>query len=107
PFLPAWRSVVHTIVDIENLSPSQRAILAATAANRGRVQVAMRIDAHGWAAVAGRQVFADSQSREVAEEHVRAVNELQDMQLLRASARRGQYELTNIGWEMSRKLRGT
>lgn len=98
---------MHTLVGIENLSPSQRAILAATAANRGKIKVAMRIDAHGWVAIAGRTVFADPQSREVAEEHLQAVTELQEMQLLRAAGRRGEYELTNIGWEMSRKLRGT
>ena len=69
---------MHTIVDVENLSPSQRAILAATAANRGKVQVAMRVDAHGWVAVVGRQVFADPHSREVAEEHRVARAEFRD-----------------------------
>lgn len=96
---------MHTIVDIENLTPPQRALLAATAANRGKVAVAMRIDAHGWVAVAGKQVFADPASRDVAEQHLQAIGELQELQLLRAAGRRGEYELTNIGWEMSRKLR--
>ena len=96
---------MHTIIDIKQLSSSQRSVLAASAANRGIVQVEMRIDAHGWVVVAGQQVCADPQSRDVAEQTLRAVSELQELQLLRAAAKRGQYELTNIGWEMSRKLR--
>jgi hypothetical protein len=96
---------VHTIIDVASLSPEEKCLLAATAANRGKMQVAMRVDAHGRVAMVGRRVFADPQSRDVAEKHLNAVSRLQDLQLLRAAGKRDHYELTNVGWEMSRRLR--
>ena len=96
---------MHTLIDIDKLSSVQRALLMATATNKGTLQIAMRVDAHGWVVMAGKRVFADPHSREFAEEHLAGVGQLQELQLLRAAGKRGQYELTNVGWEMSRKLR--
>jgi hypothetical protein len=96
---------VHTIVDVASLSPEETSLLAATAANRGHLQVATRLDAHGRVAMVGRRIFADSASRELAEQYLQAVGRLQELQLVRPAGKRDHYELTNVGWEMSRRLR--
>lgn len=96
---------MHTIIAVENLTPLQQELLAAIAANRGLLAIVTRVDLHGHVVAAGKQVFADSRDRTVADAYLAAIPELQAMQLLRSGAKRGHYELTNIGWEMSRKLR--
>ena len=80
-------------------------LLAATAANRGRLQVATRVEAHGRVVMPGWPMFADTHSRQVAEQYLQAVSRLQELQFIRAADKRDHYELTNVGWEMSRRLR--
>ncbi len=58
----------------------------------------------GRAVCANRKSFFDSDDPSVALRYIEAVQSLVELQLLREAGARSNYELTNFGWEMSRKF---
>lgn len=90
--------------DVSSLSRIECELLRAAAANRGQLQVVMRSNTNGRAVVAGKKVFTDPADREVAQRYLAELPRLQEKQLARQSGSRNTYELTNAGWELSRKL---
>jgi hypothetical protein len=48
--------------------------------------------------------FFDRRNREVAQRYLEALHELVKLQILRSAGASEHYELTNVGWEISRKL---
>jgi hypothetical protein len=95
---------MHTVVDVCELSCEEQELLRAAAANQGELQVVVRADTRGQAVCAGRKKFYDPADRSVAQRHVSLVVRLKEFRLLRGAAMRNSYELTNFGWQLSRKL---
>ncbi len=96
-----------TICDPAQLTSQQYELIRVAKHNRGQLTVAVRSDTHGLAVrgrMAGRDVrFFDPQDPSVAEQHLSALRELVD-HLLLSQRSRDVYELTNLGWHLSRKI---
>ncbi len=95
---------MHTIGDVLSLSAAEQDLVRAALGNQGVLEIALRADTHGRAVVAGRKKFFDPQDRTVAEHYISLLAQLKHLELIRESASKNRYELTNIGWQMSRKL---
>jgi hypothetical protein len=95
---------MHTIIDANNLSDEEKDLIRAAVGNQGVLEVALRADTHGRAVVAGRKKFFDPQDRSVAEHYISLLARLKDMELIHEAANKKAYELTNFGWQISRKL---
>ena len=95
---------MHTIVDVSNLSDAEKDLIRAAVANQGALEVAIRADTQGWAVIAGRKKFFDPKDRSVAEHYISLLSGLKDMELIHEAANKKAYELTNFGWQISRKL---
>ncbi len=95
---------MHTLVDVHELSPEEQELLRAAAANQGALEVAVRADTRGLAVCAGKKKFYDPTNREMAQRYISLVSRLKELQLLRAATARNSYELTNFGWQLTRKL---
>lgn len=95
---------MHTIADPELLTEEQLDLIRATAANRGTIVVQMSSRTAGRAVCAGRKSFFDREDRAVAKRYIDALHELVQLQVLRNAVARENYELTNSGWQISRKL---
>jgi hypothetical protein len=68
------------------------------------LEVVMHAHLHGRAVVAGRKEFFDPKDRSVAEHYICLMARLKDKELIHGAANRKAYELTNFGWQLSRKL---
>lgn len=95
---------MHSIVDASNLSEAEQQLIRAAVGNQGVLEVAMRAETHGRAVVAGRKKFFDPKDRAVAEQFISLLARLKSMELIREGASKNSYELTNFGWQLSRKL---
>lgn len=95
---------MHTIIDVDNFSGAEKELLRAAASNQGVLEVAIRADTRGRAINAGRKKFFDPTDRSVAEHYLSLLSRLIDMELMREMANKNTYELTNFGWQLSRKL---
>jgi hypothetical protein len=95
---------MHTIVEVENLTPQEQELVRAAMLNQGLLEVAMRSETHGRAIVAGRKKFFDPKDRAVAEQYISLLANLKAMELIHEAASKNAYELTNFGWQLSRKL---
>ena len=95
---------MHTIVDANNMSDAEKDLIRAAVGNQGVLEVAMRAEMHGRAIVAGRKKFFDPNDRSVAEHYISLLARLRDMELIHEAANKKAYELTNFGWQLSRKL---
>lgn len=95
---------MHTVIDVCELVDGEQELIKAAAANQGELIIAVRADTRGRAVCAGRKKFFDPADRAVSEHYISLVLRLKDMQLLRDGKLRNGYELTNFGWELSRKL---
>jgi len=95
---------MHTLVDVHELSPEEQDMLRAAAANQGALDIAVRADTRGRAVCAGQKKFFDPTDRDVAQRYISVVTRLKELQLLRAATARNSYELTNFGWQLTRKL---
>ena len=95
---------MHLIADARNLTNEEQALIRAATANQGVLEVAMRAETHGWAVVAGKKKFFDPKDRSVAESYISLLSRLKDLELIHEAANRKAYELTNFGWQLSRKL---
>jgi hypothetical protein len=95
---------MHTIVDVDSLSEAERTLIRGAVANQGALEVATRAETHGRCVVAGRKKFFDPKDRSVAEHYISLLARLKDMELIHEVANKKAYELTNFGWQLSRKL---
>ena len=95
---------MHTIVEVENLTPQEQDLVRAAMLNQGVLEVAVRSETHGRAIVAGRKKFFDPHDRAVAEQYISLLAHLKAMELIHEAANKNAYELTNFGWQLSRKL---
>lgn len=96
---------MHTIVQVENLTDEERELVRAAMLNQGVLEIATRAETHGRAIVAGRKRFFDAKDRGVAEKYISLLANLKQMELIHEAANKNAYELTNFGWQLSRKLK--
>jgi hypothetical protein len=94
---------MHTVVDIQALSEAERELIRAAVGNRGMLAVESRAETHGQAVVAGRKKFFDPKNSAVAAEYVALLGHLKELELFHEAANKKAYELTNFGWQVSRK----
>ena len=95
---------MHTAAAPESLSHEEQDVIQAAAKNRGAFEIASRSDTRGPAIRAGRFKLYDPNDPTYAARCLAKIPQLIDLQLIRESAQRQQFELTNFGWELSRKL---
>jgi hypothetical protein len=95
---------MHSIADVHSLSEAEQALIRGAAGNQGVLELVMRAEMHGRAVVAGRKKFFDPKDRSVAEHYISLLARLKDLELIQAAADKKAYELTNFGWQLSRKL---
>ncbi|HEX2474234.1 MAG TPA: hypothetical protein VHK01_05790 [Lacipirellulaceae bacterium] len=95
---------MHTIADPDLMTDAEKDLIRAAVGNQGVLEVAVRPDTRGRAVIAGRKKFFDPKDRSVAEHYISLLARLKDMELIHEAANRKAYELTNFGWELSRKL---
>jgi hypothetical protein len=95
---------MHTIADADNLTEAEQELIRAAVANQGVLEVAIRSETQGRAIVAGRKRFFDPKDRSVAEHYISLLARLKAMELIHEAANKNAYELTNFGWQFSRKL---
>jgi hypothetical protein len=95
---------MHTVVDAHSLTDAEQELIRAAVGNQGMLEVAMRAETHGWAVAAGKKKFFDPKDRAVAEHYISLLARLKDLELIHEAANKKAYELTNFGWQLSRKL---
>jgi len=95
---------MHTIVEASKLTVAEQALIRAAVVNQGVLEVVTRTETHGRAVVAGRKKFFDPKDRTVAEHYISLLVHLKAMELIHEAANKNAYELTNFGWQLSRKL---
>jgi len=95
---------MHSIVEVSNLTAAEQEMIRASVANQGVLEVVMHTETHGRAVVAGRKKFFDPKDRSVAEHYISLLAHLKAMELIHEAASKNAYELTNFGWQLSRKL---
>lgn len=95
---------MHTIIEAANLTSEEQDLIRAAMVNQGQLEVVMRADTRGRAVVAGRKKFFDPKDRAVAENYISLLAHLKAMELIHETADKNAYELTNFGWQLSRKL---
>jgi hypothetical protein len=95
---------MHTIIDADNLTDAEKELIRGAVGNQGVLEVAVRSDTRGRAVIAGRKKFFDPKDRSVAEHYISLLAKLKDMELIHEAANKKAYELTNFGWQLSRKL---
>lgn len=95
---------MHLVADAKSLTDAEQELIRAAVANQGVLELAMRAETHGWAVVAGRKKFFDPKDRSVAERYMGLLAHLKELELIHEAANRKAYELTNVGWQLSRRL---
>ncbi|MEQ8847326.1 AAA family ATPase [Botrimarina sp.] len=98
---------MHTVATPESLEEDQLTVLLAAAQNRGTAEVAVRSDTRGRAVRCGKVKLYDPNDDTFAGRCCDAVSELVELLLLRESPTPGVFEMTNFGWQLSRKLTGS
>ena len=83
---------MHTMVEVDNLTAAEQELIRAAVGNQGLLEVVNRIECRGRAIVAGKKKY------------LALVPRLQAMALIQLAADKKGYELTNVGWQFSRKL---
>jgi hypothetical protein len=95
---------MHLIADAHELTDAEQELIRAAIGNQGVLEVAVRPETHGRAVVAGRKKFFDPKDRSVAEHYLSLLARLKDLELVHEAANKKAYELTNFGWQLSRRL---
>ena len=95
---------MYTIVEANVLCDEEQELIRAAAANHGSLEVAIRSCTRGRAVWAGRKSFFDPADRCVSERYISLLAHLQQLELIREAGANRCYELTNFGWELSRRL---
>lgn len=95
---------MHTIVDAHELTEAEQELIRAAVGNQGVLEIVTRAETHGRAIVAGRKKFFDPKDRSVAGRYISLMVRLKELELIHEVANKHAYELTNFGWQLSRKL---
>jgi hypothetical protein len=95
---------MHTIVTAESLKPAEQDVLNLAGRNDGQLEIATRPDTRGLAVRAGKDKLYDPHDPLYAQSCCDAVHTLIELQLLRTGTAPKHFELTNFGWQISRKL---
>lgn len=95
---------MHTIASAETLNPAEQDVLTIAGRNGGKIEVASRSDTRGLAVRAGKEKLYNPQDSHYAQNCCDAIPNLIELQLLRLGTIPKHYELTNFGWQISRKL---
>jgi len=95
---------MHSKVDVGHLTAEEQELVRAAAQNRGCLEVVMRPSLRGWAVVAGQKKFVDLNDPAVAQHYISLLVHLKELELIHEMASTKAYELTNFGWQFSRKL---
>ncbi len=95
---------MHTIVTAESLKPAEQDVLGIAGRNKGRLEIANRSDTRGPAVRAGKDKLYNPRDPLYAQNCCAAVHTLLELQLLRTGTAPKQFELTNFGWQISRKV---
>jgi hypothetical protein len=95
---------MHAILDARNLSEVEQNLLRAAVGNQGVLEIVSGTSTCGRAVVAGRTKFFDPKNRAVAEQHLAMLTGLIEQSLFREVSNKNAYELTNVGWQLSRSL---
>lgn len=94
-----------TISDPSELNIQQQEIIVAAMDNQGRFEIASRADTRGKAVRAKEVKFFDPNDPEVARTYISTVKDLERLLFVRETGSRNNYELTNFGWLIGRKLK--
>jgi hypothetical protein len=95
---------MHLVVRAGDLTEAEQALIRAATENRGRLEVVTRAETRGKAVVAGRAKFFDAKDKSVAAKYIELITRLKSLELIHEVADRKAYELTNVGWQLSRSL---
>jgi len=95
---------MHTLAAPESLKPEEQDVVELAARNGGKLEIASRSDTRGPAVRAGKHKLYNQQDPTYSKRCCEAISPLVELQLLRAAGGPKQYELTNFGWQLSRKL---
>jgi hypothetical protein len=95
---------MNLVAHASDLTEAEQALIRAATENRGRLEVVTRAETRGKAVVAGRQKFFDAKDRSVAAHYIELLARLKSLELIHEVADRKAYELTNVGWQLSRGL---
>ncbi|MCA9236038.1 MAG: AAA family ATPase [Planctomycetales bacterium] len=95
---------MHTVVDPQSLQPEEQSVVELAAANRGSLEVSSRSDTRGLAVRGGKQALFKPDDPSYSRRCCDAVSRLIELQLIRQAGGKNRFELTNFGWELSRKL---
>ena len=94
----------RTVTDPNELTEDQTTMVVAAAKNQGRLQVCVRADTNGRAVRGKHKSYFDPNDRSVAQRYIEALSDLERFNLARQQGKRDEWELTNYGWLISRKL---
>lgn len=95
---------MHVIADVDSLTTDEQELIRAAVGNQGVLEIVIRAELHGRAVVAGRRKFFDPADRSVAANFISLLKRLKELELIHEVANKNAYELTNFGWQLSRKL---
>ena len=95
---------MHKIADPESLTAAEQELIRAAVGNQGVLELVTRAETHGRAVVAGRRRFFSPDDRSVAAQYISLLARLKELELVHEVANKHAYELTNFGWQLSRKL---
>ncbi len=95
---------MHTIATPESLSVEGQAIVELAAKNRGVFEIATRADTRGPAIRAGHSKLYDPHDPDYAKRCRETVPELIELLLVKETRDRQHFELTNFGWQLSRRF---
>lgn len=90
-------------IELEQLTDQERDLLKAARGNGGQLALFAKADTRGPAVRTKLRAFHDPHNRDVAGQYIEALHHLVEMQLLRSDTRE-QFQLTNHGWELGRKV---
>jgi hypothetical protein len=95
---------MNAILDARNLSEGEQNLIRAAVANQGVLEIVSGTTTRGRAVAAGRMRFFDPNDRSFADQHLAMLSRLIEFCLLREVSDKNAYELTNVGWQLSRTL---
>lgn len=96
--------MVSSISDPNSLTSEQQDIIVAAMEDRGRFSIASRADTRGKAVRTKNAKFFDPDDKDVARRYIDSVRNLERLLFVREDAKRDNFELTNFGWLIGRKL---
>jgi hypothetical protein len=99
-----YGKIMHIIADARSLTAAEQELIRAAVGNQGVLEVVTRAELHGRAVVAGRKKFFSRTDPSVAAQYLSLLTRLKELELLHEVANKHAYELTNFGWQLSRKL---